>query len=213
MSEFVEFTHDGTTWRADTDFMVSRWHCIWGRGCPGIEDTADPDAMLGCCSVGAQMADQDEAMEISALAALIPRHLFQHADHEVFRDDQRTLTAIVDGACVFLNRPGFAGGAGCALHLAAVDAGESPVDWKPAVCWQLPLRVEVSPDESTVVLRRWRRDDWGPGGQTMAAMCTDVAEVPEAFDGQAAAVETLSEELTRLMGPSAYSQLRARLPR
>ena len=30
-----------------------------------------------------------------------------------------TTTRLVDGACIFLNRPGFAGGAGCALHSAA----------------------------------------------------------------------------------------------
>ena len=54
-------------------------------------------------------------------------------------------TRVVDGACIFLNRPGFAGGAGCALHLAAVDAGESPIDWKPSVCWQLPIRVDWEP--------------------------------------------------------------------
>ena len=50
-------------------------------------------------------------------------------------------------ACIFLNRPGFEGGAGCALHIAALEAGERPMDWKPSVCWQVPIRLEHSTDE------------------------------------------------------------------
>ncbi len=30
------------------------------------------------------------------------------------------MTRLVDDACIFLNRPGFAAGAGCALHTAAL---------------------------------------------------------------------------------------------
>ena len=55
-------------------------------------------------------------------------------------------TRLVDGACIFLNRPGFEGGIGCALHTAALEAGERPLDWKPQVCWQLPLRLEDHTD-------------------------------------------------------------------
>ncbi len=46
----------------------------------------------------------------------------------------------MDGACVFLNRPGFAGGAGCALHSLALRTGRHPLATKPDVCWQLPVR-------------------------------------------------------------------------
>ncbi|MCI4361418.1 MAG: hypothetical protein L3J91_06900, partial [Thermoplasmata archaeon] len=59
-----------------------------------------------------------------------------------------SVTRIVDEACIFLNRPGFPGGAGCALHRAALEQGERPLDWKPDVCWQLPLRREDSVGES-----------------------------------------------------------------
>ena len=34
-------------------------------------------------------------------------------------------TRIVTGACIFLNRPGFPGGPGCALHRAALERGEA----------------------------------------------------------------------------------------
>ena len=77
------------------------------------------------------------------------------------------MTRLVDDACIFLNRPGSAQGAGCALHVAALEAGERPLDWKPNVCWQLPLRLEHSTDENghvTSRLRDWKRRDWGEGG-------------------------------------------------
>ena len=51
-------------------------------------------------------------------------------------------TRLVKDACIFLNRPGFPAGAGCALHLAALAQGRSHVELKPEVCWQLPLRRE-----------------------------------------------------------------------
>ena len=63
-------------------------------------------------------------------------------------------------ACVFLNRPGFAGGAGCALHIAAVNRGLPQMALKPEVCWQLPLRRLDSTDELghvTTTLREWKR--------------------------------------------------------
>ena len=87
---------------------------------------------------------------ISALAATLAPARFEHHAEAARRaassaTTRRTNTRVVDGACIFLNRPGFAGGAGCALHLAAVDADESPLDWKPSVCWQLPIRVDWEP--------------------------------------------------------------------
>ena len=94
-----------------------------------------------------------------------------------------TVTRLVDDACIFLNRPGFAGGAGCALHIAALDAGERPLDWKPNVCWQVPLRLEHPTDDNghvTSRLREWKRRDWGEGGDEFHWWCT---ESHEAFVG------------------------------
>ena len=50
------------------------------------------------------------------------------------------------------------------------------MDWKPSVCWQLPIRVEWEErDERTEVatVRRWSRADWGEEGETMAWCCTE----------------------------------------
>ena len=43
---------------------------------------------------------------------------------KVGKDDYRT--RLVDDACIFLNRPGFAAGPGCALHLLAMSTGHAP---------------------------------------------------------------------------------------
>jgi hypothetical protein len=207
---YVELADGSTTWRLDKTFLASSWTCIWGRGCCGIEDDAAPDLHRGCCSVGAQMADEAEGQHLSAVAAMLNPDRFQF--HEVaeasgiFRDEARSATAIVDGACIFLNRPGFEGGKGCALHLGAIDDGESPIGYKPLVCWQVPLLIE---DTGTVVtVRPSTRADWGPGGETMAWWCAD-ADNTDAHVGDVPAVEGLSEELRHLMGDELYDRARA----
>jgi len=55
---------------------------------------------------------------------------------------------------------GFEGGAGCALHIGAAQFQESPITWKPAVCWELPVRVEEQAldGQPVTLLRRWHRE-------------------------------------------------------
>jgi hypothetical protein len=210
-----EQVDDGdTTWRFERSFLRSSWRCIWGRGCLGIGAEPAPDLALGCCSLGADL-DEDEAPTISALAATLrPERFEQHAEAAavgVFADETRRATRVVEGACVFLNRPGFPGGAGCALHLAAVDAGDSPVDWKPSVCWQLPLRVEFAPgdgDTEVATVRGWTRADWGAEGVTMAWCCT---EGDLAYGGDRPVVDSLADELEAIAGRAVYVELRRRL--
>lgn len=201
---------DGSRWQVDLDFLSSPWRCVWADGCQGILDRPAPELGLGCCSVGAELIDDDEAKLLSALAATIDEERFQFAAHArrdgVFGDEQRRRTAVVDGACIFLNRPGFAGGAGCALHLQAIADGERPIDTKPSVCWQLPLRVEPTADGSRR-LRRWTRDDWGAGAE-LAWWCT---EAPEAMVGAPPAAEELAEVLTALVGPEVAVAIRRRV--
>lgn len=208
----IEEIVDGdVTWRFDREFLTSRWTCIWGRGCLGIHDQPTPELGEGCCSIGADLADEDEAMLISALAATIDPSRWQHHEHAVFKDGTRTATNVVDGACVFFNRPGFPGGAGCALHLEALAAGESPMEWKPAVCWQLPLRVAYHPDgddREIATMRRWTRGDWGDDGTTMAWCCT---EGELAYVGDRPVVESLGAEIEAIVGTAVYVELRRRL--
>jgi len=216
-ADFVEIADGATTWRFEPTFMRSNWNCIFGRGCQGILDRPAAELHQGCCSVGAEMSDADEAMTVSATAAAIPHDMWQfHAAidvHDVFSDETRSNTKLVDGACIFLNRPGFAGGLGCALHLAAERAGESPIDWKPSVCWQLPVRVDwddLGDGTETATVRRWTRADWGDEGRTMAWMCT---EEPEPYVGDVPVIESLHDELVALAGEDVIVDLRRRLSR
>jgi hypothetical protein len=213
--DLVDVDAGDTVWRFDRAFLESRWTCIWGRGCQGIGPAPDADAGLGCCSLGAELDGIDEARTVAALAATVPAALFQHhAEAEasgVFSDETCTNTRVVGGACIFLNRPGFEGGAGCALHLAALASDESPIDWKPSVCWQLPIKVdwEMRDDDVEVAtVRAWARRDWGDEGPGMAWCCT---EEPEAYVGDRRVIDSLGEELAEVAGHEVVVELRRRL--
>ncbi len=223
---------DGTRWRIDAGFLASSWRCRWDDGCLGILDEASPELGQGCCSLGAELLDDTEAATVAALAATIPPERFErHAEAAAggvlgpVRDagrGPRHHTRVVGGACVFWNRPDFPGGHGCALHLAALDDGDDPIDWKPSVCWQLPLKVDVDPD-GTRTLRRWRRDDWGPGGTDMAWCCTrdrdDLdayaprGEDPAGDDDGDAVVDSMGRELEALVGTEVAVEIRDRIRR
>ena len=199
--------------------MSSQWTCIWNNGCHGIETEADAAAGLGCCSVGAELLDEDEAMNVAALAGTIDDEHFQHRMEFVakgaFADTStragKRNTRVVDGGCIFLNRPGFAGGHGCVLHAEAERVGESYLDWKPAICWQLPLRVERTEEQSTV--RGWLRRDWGDEGVEMAWCCTSRDDGAEAFTGTRPVIESLREELIALLGDDLVDEIAQRLDR
>jgi hypothetical protein len=214
-ADAVEEIVDGdTVWRFERAFLRSNWTCIWGRGCLGILDEPAEELGQGCCSVGAEFGDTDEAMMISALGAMVEPERFQfHAEAVAggVVNETRTNTRVVEGACIFLNRPGFEGGAGCALHLAALDAGEPPLEWKPSVCWQLPVRVDwldLGDGREQATVRRWSRADWGDEGETMAWCCT---EGDRAYVGDRPVVESLAAELEDMVGTSVFVELRRRL--
>ena len=120
-------------------------------------------------------------------------------------------TRLVKDACIFLNRPDFHRGPGCALHLLAMDNNESYLPLKPEVCWQLPLRREDEVDalgHIRTTIRQWDRADWSKGGETFHWWCT---ESPEAFCGSERVVDSLREELIALVGQAAYDTLLAYL--
>jgi len=202
-------------WVVDGSFLASSWQCIWGRGCLGILDEPAEELNQGCCSVGAHLDGEDEARTTATLAAMLDPERFQfHAEAAdgVFSDETATNTRVVDGACIFLNRPGFPGGEGCALHLGALDDGEAPMDWKPSVCWQLPIRVDWEPIDGgreRATVRRWSRADWGDEGEDMAWCCT---EGDRAYVGDRPVIDSLADELTGVLGPEVVVELRRRLP-
>ena len=215
MSSYEEIDAGETVWRFDRDFLASNWTCIWGKGCKGINATADESLGHGCCSLGAELDGIDEARDLSAAAATIPAHLFQfHAEANsgtVFADESYSATRVVDGACIFHNRNGFAGGEGCALHLAAEYFDESPTDWKPSVCWQFPIKVDWEMRDDNVevaTVRRWSRADWGDHGTKMAWCCT---EGTDAYVGETSVLDSLGDELSKIVGSEVFVQLRNRM--
>ena len=224
---YVELDRGLVRWRFERDFLTSNWRCLYGAGCKGILPEPAEELNQGCCSLGAHFGDgepgQAEAMQISAFAAMLPPERWQYHDvgstpDAIFGDEERTHTRVVDGACIFLNRPGFEGGEGCALHLAALDDGDSPIEWKPSVCWQLPLRIDwalVDPSDpegpETATVRRWSRADWGDHGRTMAWCCTEREDGGEAYAGDEQVIDSMRDELVALAGDEVVVELQRRL--
>jgi hypothetical protein len=209
--------------RADLTWLASAWTCIYGRGCAGVVEGRPDD---GCCSHGAFFTDDDDLQRVTANVGLLTAEDWQlaplgraswteedSASDEGADDDVRSLrTRVVDGACVFLNRPGFPGGQGCALHRMALRTGVHPLTTKPDVCWQLPVRREQEhvdrPDGTRVLVTsvgEFDRRGWGPGGHDLHWWCTGA---PAAHVSPEPLVETYAAELTELLGEPAYAELR-----
>ena len=226
---YVEIIRADTVWRFEREFLESNWTCLFGRGCKGILDHDATELNQGCCSLGAHFGDgpagEAEAMNVAAYAAMLTPEQFQYHDAAnanddsnspdgIFGDAERTHTRVIDGACIFLNRPGFAGGEGCALHIAALASGESPTEWKPSVCWQLPLRIdwtELDADTEQATVRRWSRADWSDHGRTMAWCCTERDDGAEAYSGDERVVDSMADSLIALAGHEVYVELTRRL--
>jgi hypothetical protein len=210
----IEQAETDRTWMFDISFLMSNWSCIYGAGCKGVMEEDATDLQHGCCSHGAHFISEEDIQKVErAKAKLEPRHwqFAAEADRLGWLDPTQTPgvghTRLNDGACIFLNRPGFAGGMGCALHNAALEAHERPMDWKPLVCWQLPLRMTETVDSknhSTVTLREWKRRDWGNGGPAFHWWCTDA---PQAFVGKEPVYRYLKDELIEMIGPTLYAHL------
>src|SRR5689334_18168917 len=127
----------GQRFRLDLTWLTSSWTCIFGSGCRGIFADRPDD---GCCTLGAHFSDRKDEKRTLKFARRLTKDLWQnHGTKDLVEldEDGARKTAVVDGACVFLNRPGFAGGAGCALHALALRTGMHPLETKPDVCWQL----------------------------------------------------------------------------
>ncbi len=205
---------EGARWMFDITFLDSAFGCIWGDGCPSTEPSPDPTGVLGCCSHGAYLTDADDQARVEAAAQRLTPEVWQHQATVQRRGgpmrshpDGSVSTRRTQGACVFLNGADFAGGAGCALHLAAISAGEDPLEWKPEVCWQVPLRFDVHTDDNgrdTYFLRAWERADWGDGGDEFGWWCT---EEPAAFSQHEPLYRTMQAEITALVGPEIYGRL------
>ena len=220
--EFVDPEDSGNVYRCDLTWLTSRWSCIFGQGCPGIYADRPDD---GCCTLGAHFADEADEKRVGRAVRQLPGRLWQHKrdarqggwveveEAETVGDGELPgrKTRLVDGACIFLNRPGFPGGAGCALHLLAASQGRDYVETKPDVCWQLPIRRqfrEVTRSDQTtyteVTIGEYGREGWGPGGHDLDWYCTANTD---AHHGREPVYLANRSELVALMGLAAYEVL------
>ena len=226
---YVEFANpddDSELMRCDLTWLTSSYQCIFGNGCQGIYQES-PD--VGCCALGAHFADKADEKRVAEHVGMLDETLWQFrpAKQKVKRSDwidvdqdgeRKTRVVEHDGqsACIFHNRPDFApadgpGGAGCALHALAYVLEKNPLETKPDVCWQLPLRrtfrTVKRPDGTEyteVTIGEYDRRGWGPGGHDLDWYCTGNTEAHTAPEPL---YITSAAELTELMGKAAYDEL------
>ena len=214
--EFVDPAEATQVYRCDLTWLTSRWTCIYGRGCHGIDRTKPDD---GCCVLGAHFSDKADLKKTRTYAAMLDEHTWQYARAGAKKgitekdDEGADKTRVVDGACIFLNREGFAGGAGCALHKLAGRIGKDYVEVKPDVCWQLPVRrtfehvTRADGSEVLVVsIGEYDRRGWGPGGHDLDWYCSGSTEAHVATEP---VFVTERSTLVALMGAPAYDVLHA----
>ena len=219
--EFVNPDDESEVMRCDLTWLTSSYMCIFGQGCPGIYADAPS---VGCCTLGAHFADKLDEKRVGRYVEELDDDLWQHKPKgrpvrkkdwiELDADGERkTRTIVVDGeqACVFQNRPDFHRGAGCALHALALSRGQHPLETKPDVCWQLPIRRtfrDVERQDGTtyteVTIGEYDRRGWGPGGHDLDWYCSGNTEAHVAPEP---VYVTNEAELTELMGKAAYDEL------
>jgi hypothetical protein len=222
-AEFADPDDPEQVFRCDLTWLTSRWSCIFGRGCAGIYAGRPDD---GCCSLGAHFADAADEKRVRKAARMLTAEQWQYkqdakaggwvetesSDSVAEGQQPGRKTRVIDGACIFLNRPDFPAGAGCALHLLAVSQGRTVVETKPDVCWQLPIRRQfrtvTRTDETSyteVTIGEYGRDGWGPGGHDLDWYCSSNTD---AHHGVEPVYVGNRAELIALMGAAAYELLK-----
>ncbi len=218
--ELADPADDDQVFRCDLTWLTSSYTCIFGQGCPGIF-ASSPDT--GCCTLGAHFSDADDQKRVAShVRELTPEQWQFHPGRRVKRadwvdhdDEGEAKTRVVEhdgqSACVFHNRNDFPTGAGCALHGLALDQGREPLETKPDVCWQLPIRrtfrTVERPDETSyteVTITEYDRRGWGPGGHDLDWYCSGNTEAHVAVEPL---YVTSAAELVELMGQPAYDAL------
>jgi hypothetical protein len=211
--EFVDPADSDQLIRADLTWLTSRWTCIFGRGCPGI-DSERPDA--GCCVHGAHFSEKKDEKRVKHWVEKLNGELWENeaiglSKGWVVKEDGSYKTRVYQGACIFHNSIDFPGGYGCALHALADREGVSFVETKPEVCWQLPIRrsydnlkYEDGEERLVVVIGEYDRRAWGEGGHDLDWYCSGNTE---AHVGAEPVYVSSRTELIALIGEPAYDEL------
>jgi hypothetical protein len=220
--EWLEFTDPENPEHlisADLTWLLSHWTCVFGTpACHGIEPGRETD---GCCSHGAFLSDSDDRKRLKKAVGKLTDADWQfrkkglgkkgYLEEDDLEGEPALRTRRHEGACIFLNRPGFPGGEGCSLHAMALRTGVEPLTVKPDVCWQLPVRrtqewIERPDGEEILktVITEYDRRGWGAGGLDLQWYCSGS---PEAHIGAQQVWQSYGPELTELLGEAAYAVL------
>ena len=224
--DWVEFRNPDNSeeiFKCDITWLTSYWQCIYGNGCCGI-DADKPDA--GCCSDGAYYTNKMDEERVLKSARKLTKSEWQFYDQARYKSkknlniseiglDKDRKTRKINDSCIFLNRvgyeaPGYTGKFGCALHHLANKEGSHPVDTKPDICWQLPLRRswevrdEGEKEITVVVIGEYERSAWGEGGADLDWYCTSNSE---AHVGKIPVYQSSKTELIKMMGKAGYLEL------
>ncbi|MGW0043822.1 hypothetical protein [Rhodococcus sp. NPDC003348] len=204
---------------ADLTWLLSRWTCVFGT--PACQGTVEGRPDDGCCSHGAFLSDEEDREKLDRCVSMLTPADWQFMDKGLGKkgyveeddldDEPAVRTRRYKGACIFLNRPGFDGGIGCAFHLMAMRNGIEPLEVKPDVCWQLPIRRTQEwvdrPDGEQVLkttITEYDRRGWGEGGADLHWYCSGS---PDAHVGTKPVWQSYGPELTELLGAPAYEEL------
>jgi len=204
----------GVSWCFDMTFLLSRYNCIFGRGCQGGFGSK-PE---GCCGDGAYLSSDKDMANVrekaqrltSADQDRVPLKRVHDPKAIVTKGGQHK-TRKLDGSCVFATTTG-----ACSLHAAALRLGERPIDWKPEICWTIPLKIDEDA-EGDVWVTVWDRNDhsgWNTSKDSDGKAVDGnegywCADDPNAYasDNQIAA-DFFGEELERLVPPYVHKILR-----
>ncbi|QCQ92342.1 hypothetical protein [Rhodococcus sp. SGAir0479] len=217
--QFVDPENPEHTIKADMTWLLSRWTCVFGS--PACQGTVAGRPDDGCCSHGAFLSDDEDREKLDASVKMLTPEDWQfmekglgkkgYVEEDDLEDEPALRTRRYKGACIFLNRPGFAGGIGCALHKMALRKGIEPLEVKPDVCWQLPIRRTQEwvdrPDGEQILettITEYDRRGWGEGGEDLAWYCSGS---PDAHVGTRPVWQSYAPELTELLGKAAYEEL------
>ena len=174
----------------------------------------------GCCTLGAHFSDKDDRTRVAAWAEKLSPEDWQYhdvgiQDGIVMKDPEGSKqTRVVDGACLFLNRPDFDGPTGCALHALAIRegvAGRDEAGRLLAAADPADFRQRGAPGRHARAdgeHRRVRPPRLGPGGHDLNWYCSSNTEAHVAAEP---VYITERDALVELMGTpprSSWSSVR-----
>ena len=200
-------------WQIDVTFLASHYRCIFGQGCQGVLTEPAPELVHGCCSYGAHASDKKDRLKIERLAKKLGDDEWQFKKRgmqrgvwkSVGKDDYRT--RLVDGACIFLNRPGFrpARAARCtSTPTAPASTSARPSRRSAGSCRCRAVNRDEEDESITTILTEFGRDGWGEGGEEFCWWCT---EAKEAYSAPIPVYKTMEPELRHMLGDDVYEQV------